>query len=401
MNIIRCPKGHTYNSDDYEFCPHCVAEMQRNAGAGMNGAPAGPQTNRTLRVFDDEIGGTVRYDASAEFYAQDQGRVPLQGSMMGQGQKQNSLYSGSNQPEKKKKIWIPILIAAAVVLLIGGIVIWRLAANKDDGETKNTATTAKTVLTTTVSAATEKAITEAIPTITGIRIIATMNNVGSNEAETRTFTFDKDGGTLSARNTAVFQLEVQSVPDGAGTPEVTWTVSEPDCIEISNNVMNVLKELPEGVDSAVVTATTSDGKYSRSFNVEVSHAGWNKARDDFYFIKGNEEMYRSQWWRGSEYSRYLGSDGLAVSGWQQLKDEDGTEHAYYFNLKSKVLAVSTTISTDFGECTVNEKGELINSWLNLNGKWYYYDANGLMLKDTSAEIDGKTYSFGSDGTTDK
>lgn len=36
-------------------------------------------------------------------------------------------------------------------------------------------------------------------------------------------------------------------------------------------------------------------------------------------------------------------------------------------------------------------------WVQTNGLWYYLDSNGIMVHDTTMEIDGVTYTFGSDG----
>lgn len=36
-------------------------------------------------------------------------------------------------------------------------------------------------------------------------------------------------------------------------------------------------------------------------------------------------------------------------------------------------------------------------WVQVDKKWYYLDANGAMIHDTTMDIDGKSYTFGSDG----
>lgn len=36
-------------------------------------------------------------------------------------------------------------------------------------------------------------------------------------------------------------------------------------------------------------------------------------------------------------------------------------------------------------------------WVQVDGKWYYLDPNGSMIHDTTMNIDGKSYTFGSDG----
>lgn len=36
-------------------------------------------------------------------------------------------------------------------------------------------------------------------------------------------------------------------------------------------------------------------------------------------------------------------------------------------------------------------------WVSVDGKWYYLDTNGAMIHDTTMDIDGVSYTFGSDG----
>ena len=40
---------------------------------------------------------------------------------------------------------------------------------------------------------------------------------------------------------------------------------------------------------------------------------------------------------------------------------------------------------------------IAGKWLELDGKWYYLDADGVMLANTSRKIGGKVYSFNSSG----
>lgn len=42
-------------------------------------------------------------------------------------------------------------------------------------------------------------------------------------------------------------------------------------------------------------------------------------------------------------------------------------------------------------------GDMVTGWKQLSGSWYYFDASGAMLADTSRELGGKTYYFSSSG----
>jgi len=68
---------------------------------------------------------------------------------------------------------------------------------------------------------------------------------------------------------------------------------------------------------------------------------------------------------------YLNSNGVMFSGW--LKDND----KWYY---------------------LNEKGDMAIGWLKYNDKWYYLGNNGVMYFDCTKNINGKLYSFRSDGS---
>jgi glucan-binding YG repeat protein len=36
-------------------------------------------------------------------------------------------------------------------------------------------------------------------------------------------------------------------------------------------------------------------------------------------------------------------------------------------------------------------------WVQVGDKWYYFNQDGLMVHDTSMDIDGKSYTFDADG----
>ena len=77
--------------------------------------------------------------------------------------------------------------------------------------------------------------------------------------------------------------------------------------------------------------------------------------------------------------RYVfSSNGSLIEkkGWILLKDYDGENYWYWGN----------------GDGTIKTE-----QWIKDNGKWYYVDYYGEMLKDQSSYIDGKEYIFDSNG----
>ena len=39
----------------------------------------------------------------------------------------------------------------------------------------------------------------------------------------------------------------------------------------------------------------------------------------------------------------------------------------------------------------------MSGWIKADGKWYWFDENGVMVAGQNKTIDGKNYTFGNDG----
>ena len=62
------------------------------------------------------------------------------------------------------------------------------------------------------------------------------------------------------------------------------------------------------------------------------------------------------------------------------------------------IASSNTSKTQSHQLTAYAaKNVKQHGWVKTNGKWYYYDANGIKVTNASKKIDGKWYYFGKDG----
>jgi len=130
-----------------------------------------------------------------------------------------------------------------------------------------------------------------------------------------------------------------------------------------------------------------DGRMARGFfwyNGELRFAdidtglvkedgGWLIYADKRFFAKADGSFYHDCSIHFDDVTYYLGSDGGAVSGFQIADGE-----LRFFN--------PTTFVANTG-----------NGWLELDGKKYYAEENGVYYHGEFAEIDGCRYYFGEDG----
>ena len=288
----------------------------------------------------------------------------------------------------KTRKWV-VIISVAVVFLVGGLVF---LFNRDKKSAEDKEQNALTDETTNQD-------TQALKSA-GIRAVVRMDKFEGKKGISKDFVFERNGEVFTTRNTAKYTLLVQSIPDDVKITDAVWETNFPECLQITGDRLFVKKEIPDGED-AFLKVSTKDGKHSIVISVITKHAGWNKIDGEYYLIRGDEEILRNSWWTYDGDSRYVDGSGKAVQGWQQLRNKQGEERAYYFDPHTKWLVKNKTIKEDFGECLLNDKGELVNSWLYLNNKWYYYDETGTMIKGTTIKIAGKSYTFSDDGTTDR
>lgn len=106
---------------------------------------------------------------------------------------------------------------------------------------------------------------------------------------------------------------------------------------------------------------------------------WRKNGDDWYFLDEDGKIAVNR--KIDDF--YVGSDGKMVRNtWVELKNDDDIDspetpatYWYYFDKDGKAV---------------------VSKWLNLDGKWYYFNDAGQMQTGKTV-VDGSTYYFGENG----
>ncbi len=131
----------------------------------------------------------------------------------------------------------------------------------------------------------------------------------------------------------------------------------------------------------------------------VMKTGWVDLNAELNW--GNE----GSWWQ------YYGDDGCAESGWFQLDGKwyyaDPGNHRVHsggvYLINGKRYAFNGDCSMVEGWYLVpwgddywaysTENGLLTDEWKQIDGNWYYFGGNGVMIADQTFEIDGVPYTF--------
>ena len=116
--------------------------------------------------------------------------------------------------------------------------------------------------------------------------------------------------------------------------------------------------------------------------------GWTKIEDTWYFFKSNGQ--RGSGWKkdGNKYY-YLNSDGTMVTGFRVINSI-----RYYFNPSSGVMQTGwiNPSGDDWYYCNPTTGG-ISTGLQTISKKWYYFNSNGLMLKDQTigSFVQNETY----------
>lgn len=143
----------------------------------------------------------------------------------------------------------------------------------------------------------------------------------------------------------------------------------------------------------------SDGSYANNEWLEIGgvnyyfnasgylQTGWISLGEDWYYQSSNG-AYKSRWITSGGTWYYLNDDGKMAKGeWR-----DG----YYLGASGawSYKGIGSWYHNNTGWWYEDSKGWYpVSQWAKINGKWYYFDANGYMMSDTV--ING--YTLGSDG----
>lgn len=117
--------------------------------------------------------------------------------------------------------------------------------------------------------------------------------------------------------------------------------------------------------------------------------GWKKVRDKWYYLNSNGEM-ETGWINVRENWYYLNSNGDMATGWKKVKDK-----WYYLSSNGEMQIGWIKVKENW--YYLNDNGEMQTGWLKLGDKKYYLKSSGERATG-KIKIDNKEYEFNSDGT---
>ena len=175
------------------------------------------------------------------------------------------------------------------------------------------------------------------------------------------------------------------------------------------------------------------GQWFYYSNGEMSKSCWEKWNGYWYWLKEDGVMAESEFidYNGKKY--YLKAGGIMVTGWLQINQK-----WYYFNTNGDMktsewvksgsywywlkedgtMAESEFIDYNAKKYYLKSGGKMATGWIQFDQKWYYFNTNGAMLtsewlkwknawywlkedgimaSNETVIIEGKEYSFDSNG----
>lgn len=131
---------------------------------------------------------------------------------------------------------------------------------------------------------------------------------------------------------------------------------------------------------------------------------WN-GKTNWYYFNSNGKYMETGWqnltWNDKKSWYYFDSSGAMVTGWQELTYAN-KKSWYYFNTDGSMLIGWQKLNWQGNDnwYYFDDNGVMLKGWqyLTYNGKknYYYFDNSGAMVTGTKT-IDGKNYTFASDG----
>ena len=122
----------------------------------------------------------------------------------------------------------------------------------------------------------------------------------------------------------------------------------------------------------------------------VRKTGWLTLNNKKYLLDAEGALVTG-WYSIKDKTYYFKASGVMVTGWTKINDK-----YYYFN-KSGVKKTGM-ISLNGKKYYLNAKGVRTTGFQTINGKKYYFNASGVMVKGCWKKISGKTYYFNNNGT---
>lgn len=162
----------------------------------------------------------------------------------------------------------------------------------------------------------------------------------------------------------------------------------------------------------MVTGWVVSGQYARYFNASTGYmvTGWVKNSTGIRFFRKDNGFMLTGWFQIGTRYRYFEdtkpSNGIGTFGamYTGLKKIGG--YYYYFKPATTLadVAAGGGINVNSGLYTIGgntyyflSNGRARIGWQKINNNLYFFNAQGVMYKNTTATISGKTYQFSSTG----
>lgn len=126
--------------------------------------------------------------------------------------------------------------------------------------------------------------------------------------------------------------------------------------------------------------------------------GWKHMKADGTFAKNEWIEYKGKWYFLKK-NTYMAADEYVKSS-----NYETTNKLYYVNESGAWDTKEYRLKKDTkGKwlAEIGSKWYLKDSWANINNHWYYAGSDGYFYVNTTAKIDGKTYSFDGNGALKK
>ena len=159
-------------------------------------------------------------------------------------------------------------------------------------------------------------------------------------------------------------------------------------------------------ESAAEADSEAEAAESEKTQTSVYEAGWNSVEAEgktywFFYDAEAEAPKTGLFTEGGK--TYLGAaeTGYLLTGAQTCTDESGTAHAYYFSEDGEQPGADSSYGTQVAGFAADGKyyePELAkNKSFEVDGATYYAGEDGTIVKDSFADVDGKTCYFDKDG----
>lgn len=156
-------------------------------------------------------------------------------------------------------------------------------------------------------------------------------------------------------------------------------------------------------------------KYYFNKNGVMAQNKWVKVNKKRYFARPNGKM-KTGWLTWEENRYYLNKSGVMQTGWVKIK-----KIYYYFDRNTGAMVRSQWVDVNGSRYFVKKTGQMKTGWLTwegnryylksdgvmrigwlkYKGKYYYFNESGIMLRNTTVDIDGKSYRFNARGVWKK